>query len=274
MENQIQNENYSVLMSVYNKENPKFLEEAILSMLNQTYVTNDFVLVCDGPLTKELYDVIDKYKYKINVIQLEKNMGLGQALNIGLEKCINSLVARMDTDDISKPDRCQKQLNEFSKDKDLEVVSGCVEEFTQVIGDMKSKKRLPNSHDDVVKFSKKRNPVNHPAVMFRKESVIRAGGYSERFNLFEDYYLWVRMLMNQSKIVNLRDTLLYMRTPLDLYKRRGGLKYAKNLMRFHTWMLKEKWIGISEYITSSIPHAIVCILPTFIRKQIYKLLRG
>lgn len=121
---------YSVLMSVYSKENPAWLKLAIESIQGQTLPTSDFVLVCDGPLTPELDGVIAEKHCQMGeilmVVRLEKNVGLGNALNEGIKHCRNELVARMDSDDIAYPDRCEKQVAIFNKYPIVSICSGTV----------------------------------------------------------------------------------------------------------------------------------------------------
>jgi len=268
--------NYSVLMSVYHKEKPKYLRESMESIYNQTIPTNDFVLVCDGPLNEKLEAVIVEMKKKfgdvLNIVRLEENLGLGNALNEGLKFCKNELVARMDSDDISFKDRCEKELNVFVIQKNVSVVSGVVLEFENDIEYVTGERKVPLSHLDICRFSRKRNPFNHPAVMFKKAEVDKVGGYSEEYPLFEDYYLWVRMLKNGCVGANISSPILYMRTPSDMYKRRGGRKYAKNMLRFHKWLLLSRWSNVVDYITGALPHAIICVIPNAIRRLIYNLL--
>lgn len=268
-------ENYSVLMSVYYKEKAAFLQESMESIYKQTIPTNDFVLVCDGPLGEELNFVIEKMQVYfgdiLHIVRLKKNCGLGNALNEGLKHCKNELVARMDSDDISFPDRCERQLTYFEK-KQVSIVSGTVLEFAEDISEITGKRKVPSSHEEICKFSKKRNPFNHPTVMFRKREVEKAGGYSEKYPLFEDYYLWVRMLQNGSIGQNIEEPLLYMRTPRDMYMRRGGKRYAKNMLRFHGWLCEIKWSSVVDYLSGAVPHAVVCVLPNGVRKRVYMFL--
>ena len=125
---------YSVLMSVYHKEKPEYLKQAIESIQAQAFPTDDFVLVCDGPLSEPLDSVIAKKQQEmgttLNVIRLAKNGGLGNALNEGIKHCKDELVARMDSDDIAYPDRCEKQINVFNTHPKVSICSGVVEEFT------------------------------------------------------------------------------------------------------------------------------------------------
>lgn len=263
-------------MSVYFKEKPENLREAMQSIFYQTVPTNDFVLVCDGPLTEELNEVISEvknvYSDTLHVVRLEQNYGLGNALNIGMKYCKNELVARMDSDDISKLERCAKQLEVFAKYPEISLCSGTIIEFLDSIDHVVGKRELPMTYEEILSFSRKRNPFNHPSVMFKKTAVEEAGGYDEKYHLFEDYYLWVRMLMNGAKAYNIKEPILYMRAPADLYRRRGGKTYAKDMLAFHRWLKEVGWISTGTYLTGAIPHAFVCVLPNNLRSLVYKML--
>ena len=273
-ETAVSQENYSVLMSVYFKEQPNNLRQAMESMRQQTVPTDDFVLVCDGPLTDELDAVIEEEQEKfgdvLHVVRLSKNSGLGNALNVGLKECRNDLVARMDSDDLSRPDRCEKQLRLFAEHPEVALSSGTVSEFLTDPKHPTGKRTLPITDSEIRVFSKKRNPMNHPSVMFRKRAVEKAGGYRETYHLFEDYYLWVRMLMKGFKARNVEDVLLDMRTLADMYERRGGKKYAEDMLRFHQWLRRKGWSSEIDYLTGAVPHAVVCVLPKGLRKLVYR----
>ena len=261
-------------MSVYNKELAANLFDSMESIYEQTIPTDDFVVVCDGPLNYELDAVLETMREKfgsvLNIVRLEKNSGLGNALNIGIEKCKHELVARMDSDDISFKERCEKQLKVFLSEEKPDIVSGTIIEFSGNIRNITGKRELPLTHEEICNYSKKRNPFNHPAVMFRKTAVLDAGSYSEQFPLFEDYYLWIRMLCHGSRGCNIADPILYMRVSEDSYMRRGGKQYAKNLLAFHSWLSTIGWTKKSEYILGTFPHAALCIMPNKVRAAVYK----
>ena len=263
---------YSVLMSVYHKERPEFLRQAMESIATQTVPTNDFVLVCDGPLNEQLDEVIvqmqNVFGQLLHVVRLEKNMGLGNALNIGIQHCKNDLVARMDSDDISRPDRCERQLKIFEERPEFDICSGTVEEFTVQPQDVENKRVVPRTHEEILKFAKKRNPFNHPCVMYRKSAVLAAGSYQD-FYLLEDYYLWIRMLLNGSVGYNVQEPLLWMRAGSDMYKRRSGWRYARSQYKLFWFMETEDFISKVSCICSCVSRMLAALLPNFLRKNMY-----
>lgn len=263
---------YSVLMSVYAKEKAEYLERSINSVLQQTVKTDDFVVVCDGSLTAELDEVIRKYNSSLNVVRLPQNQGLGAALDEGLTHCRYDLVARMDSDDVSLPQRCEKELKMFAANPELAICSAGLAEFQDDENVLVGKRVLPTEHNAICTYSKKRCPFNHPVVMYRKSAVLAVGGYTSEFLMFEDYPLWVRLLKAGYQSANCDEVLLLMRTPVDMYKRRGGTAYTKNMLRFHWWMYKEGWSSIVDFGTGALPHAVICVLPNGVRKGVYKFL--
>lgn len=264
---------YSVLMSVYYKEKPEFLRQSMESIFAQTMPTNDFVLICDGPLTVELNRVIcemqTKYGDVLSVFRLENNVGLGNALNQGMRHCKNELIARMDSDDIARPDRCEKQLSCFEKDIHLGICGGGVEEFNVDPYQIDSRRVPPETHDEIMAFCKKRNPFNHPCVMYRKSEVISAGEYQD-FYLLEDYYLWIRMLMNGTRGYNIQEPLLWMRAGPNMYKRRAGWKYAKSQFSLFNYMRNSGFIGNGSFALSCIIRCASSLAPNFLRKMVFQ----
>lgn len=262
---------YSVLMSVYKNDNYEWLEEAIISIMNQTVKTDDFVIVEDGPITSELESVIDKYKEKlpIKVVSLEKNMGLGVALNKGVLACKNSLIARIDSDDISASDRMEKQLQVFMENDNLSICGTLAKEFTNNINNVVSLATFPLTSADIKNYARKRNPFCHPSVMFKKEDVLAVGNYRS-FHLCEDYDLWVRMIMAGMECVNINEYLHYWRISDDFYKRRSGIKYLKSILRFLKLQYQNEFLSAGEYYKSVVIRSIVYLMPNFLRSFIYR----
>lgn len=264
--------NFSVLISVYAKEQAEYFDKALYSIIDQTLMPSEIVLVEDGKLTKELYNVIDKYKKKYNklfkIIKLEKNMGLGNALNIGLKECSYEYVARMDSDDYSNRNRFEKEMNIIIKNN-LDIVGSNIDEYDNKMEEMLSKRCLPETHQEILIFAKKRNPLNHMTVIFKKSKVIEAGSYVD-CPLFEDYYLWVRMIMNGCIFYNIQESLVKVRGGLDMLNRRGGKKYIKSIVNFNKKIYKLRFINVLEYFRNIFIRTIISIIPNKIRKNFYQ----
>lgn len=270
-------DNYSVLMSVYYKENPEWLRESIESMLKQTIRTNDFVLIEDGKLTKELEDIVLEYERKypdiFNVVRLEENVGLGPALAKGINICRNEIIARMDSDDISIETRCEKQLKELKTNSNIDIIGTNHAEFIGNKKNIIAYKDFPYEDLEIKKYARRRNPFSHSAVMYKKSKVLEAGNY-RKYYLCEDYDLWIRLIEHGATCKNINEILSYVRVSEDLYKRRGGYKYLKSLLRFKKEQYKKGFYSLGDYIISSASHIIVCLMPNFARKIVYeKILR-
>lgn len=262
---------YSVLMSVYVKENAKWLLESLNSIVEQSYSPNEIVLVCDGPLTEALNKAIEDFSNwhpgLMKIIRLNKNMGLGKALSVGLEHCSNEYVARMDTDDISMPSRCEKQLSLMIQDG-LDIVSSPVLEFYKSTGDSSVMRDVPESHEEILEYAKFRNPFNHPAIVFKKSCVKAAGGYQD-LPFAEDYYLWVRMLANGCRSANVKDPLVYMRMNEGSYERRGGTTLLRSLSRLYRYMIDRGFLSRSEYSVNMFKRTVVTLIPSSLRREAY-----
>jgi len=267
---------FSVLMSIYKKEEPKYFNRAMKSIWDeQTIKPDEIVLVLDGALTDGLYEAIDEWKTKIGesfkTVPLKKNVGLGEALNAGIVYCSYELIARMDTDDISIPNRFEKQVKAF-EEKDIDVCSAFISEFEDDENKIISYRKLPENHDDIVKYSKMRSPLNHAVTMFKKSIVEKAGGYKHMLWM-EDYYLWVRMIINGAKLYNLQDTLLNVRAGNSMLVRRGGLSYVKAEVIFLNEMKKIGYLTTIEYLKNILIKVPIRLLPKGFLKSIYGLLR-
>lgn len=264
---------FSVLLSVYFKENPVFLEKALESLFKQTLLMDEIVLVKDGVLSCELNTIIDNYVKKypnlIKVVTLEKNVGLGKALNFGLEYCSNEIVARMDTDDICYPDRFERQIHFLKQNQEISVVGGSIQEFNERIGDLNQIRRLPFTNKELLAFSKYRNPLNHPTVMFKKSHILSVGSYQDML-FFEDYYLWVRLLKKGYMLANIQEPILHFRVGNDMIGRRKGLKYALLEMKFLKKIREIKYISNKEYIISILTKIPLRFFPKKILKILYK----
>lgn len=265
--------NFSVLMSVYIKERPEYLRSAVDSVLKSSVTPTKIVIVEDGPLTKELYEVLDSYENVENIkrVPLKKNCGLSVALNEGIKHIKTDLIARMDTDDICREDRFYIQVKEFEKHPNLMVLGSDVDEFVIGPDEIISEKNMPSGLDEIEKYFKLRNPLNHPSVMMKSQAVKEVGLYVD-MPLFEDYYLWLRIIKKYglNSINNINENLVSMRVVDDLYRRRGGLSYAKKSYNFRKTAIKEKLVPPISGFAALISTSFVAIMPNLFRKRIYR----
>lgn len=253
----------SVLMSTYKNDNINFLGHAIDSVINQTKKPDEIVIVVDGPIPKENFLLLNEYSKKnkeIRIIKCKENMGLGLALRKGVEECNNELIIRMDSDDISKCDRIEKLYKEIVNGKH-DIVGSNITEFINDENNIVSRRVVPEKDDEIKKYIKKRCPMNHVSVIFRKESVQKVGNY-ESLLYNEDYLLWIKMAQAGMKFYNIQEDLVNVRVGSDMYKRRGGRKYFRSEKRIQDYMLKNKIISISVYITNIIKRYILQVLMT------------
>lgn len=264
---------YSVLMSIYYKEKPKWFRIALNSIVNQTILPKEIIIVKDGKLTDELEEIITefckKYPHKFKIIGLNKNVGLGLALKEGILHCKTELIARMDSDDYCIPERCEKQLNIFKNNPEYDCVGSYEVEFEEDINNVIAIHKVPEKYDEIEKFMKRRCAILHPTVMYRKSAVLKAGNY-RNVMLYEDYDLFIRMVLeNKFKCYNIPENLYYIRVNDNFYKRRGGIKYMITAVGFKNTQRRKKYISTIDFIISAGGQAFVCLLPNKIRKWIY-----
>ena len=263
---------YCVLMSVYRKEKAGFFRTAAESMIAQTVMPSQIVIVCDGPLTEELerevYRLESRNAGLIDVVRLPENKGLAEALNAGLKECRYEYVARMDSDDISLPERCETQLKSMMK-HGSDICSATVAEFIEDPKVIEAYKTLPVTHKEILEYACTRNPFNHPCVMYKRSAVLRAGRY-ENYRFFEDYQLWVKMLMSGAKGHNIAKPLLLMRTGSGMYSRRGGKEYLKCARRMEQYKLDAGFCSREEYLRRMGAFTVFALAPAGTREKLYK----
>lgn len=280
MENKVENrrhEDYSVLMSLYYKEKPEFLRQALDSIFTQTVLSNDVVLVEDGWVGDELEAVVLEYECRypqLHVVRYKKNRGLGYALNDGIKECKNEIVARMDTDDVAKPNRMEIELDVMQSHPEYGMVSSWIDEFISDTSVVTSVRKLPEMPDDVYRYAKKRCPVNHPTVMYRKKEVTDVGGYQTMY-FPEDYFLWIKMLMNGCRVYNIQKSLLWFRYNPDTFARRGGWKYACDEVATQLNIYRMGFISLQTFLSNVLIRFTVRIVPNCVRGAFYrKMLRA
>ena len=263
---------FSVSMCVYGGDNSIWFKTAVESVLNQTLLPNEIVLVVDGPVPEDLENLIKEYEQNsmFHIIRLETNQGHGNARRIGLQACKNDLVALMDADDISVKDRFEKQITAFQKDETLSVVGGIIAEFIDSEDNIVAYRIVPEKDEDIKIYLKKRCPFNQMTVMLKRNDVESVGGYIDWY-CDEDYYLWLRMYLAKMRFYNLNENLVNVRVGEDMYRRRGGWKYFKSERKLQKYMRKNKIIGFGTYFINISKRFIVqVLLPNKLRGWVFK----
>jgi glycosyltransferase involved in cell wall biosynthesis len=258
-------------MSVYHRESPEFLRQSLESLAAQTIQADEVVIVKDGPVGAEIAALIDSQRGKLPIatLQLEKNAGLGPALNAGLSRCTGDLVARMDSDDICLPDRFEKQAGFLERNPEVDVVGGAIAEFRTDHEKVESIRRMPCSLERLGTIARRRNPLNHMTVMFRKASVLAAGNYQSCPG-FEDYELWARMLMLGRRLHNLDDVLVHVRCGNGMQQRRGGFRYLQEEARLQYRFMKMGFVSKGQFVMNLVSRAPVRLAPVSLRAALYR----
>ena len=263
---------YSVLMTVYNGDNPDYFALSLDSMLNQTLSPEEIVIVKDGAINDKLQDVINQRlngNIKINQVQLEKNVGLGLALNEGIKVITSELIARMDADDYSLPERCELQVKEFFKNPELDIVGYPVDEFVDDPDNVVGKRDVPLTNDEIYKYAKRRDPFNHPTVMYKKKTVESVGGYSD-YRKNQDTDLWIRMLQNNAICLNIDKRLFRFRFDSGTYKKRKSWINTKILIKIRYDAWKSGFNSFFDFFVVAISQMGVYVLPVWFQKFLYK----
>jgi glycosyltransferase involved in cell wall biosynthesis len=264
----------AVIMSVYINDRLEFVKESVSSILGQSFSAFHFYIVFDGPLKEDVDDFISSQTdERIRISRLEKNGGLASALNHLLRIVIDNqnynLIARMDADDISLPQRFERQYR-FMKDN---PGIGCVGSWYEEIdgnGSCLYCRKLPLSHKELRERYFTRTPFAHPTVMYRRSLIEKAGFYPSDTILMEDNVLWGRALKAGFLFANIPEYLLKFRIDENFYKRRSGIKYGWNYIKTRFKILKDLDSPAGSYLLSMLVGA-VKMLPSFLGRFFYRL---
>lgn len=266
---------FSVITSVYKNDRPEFVRVALDSMLvHQSVKPAEIFLVQDGPVPPELFSLLQEYEERysniMQVIRLEKNGGLGNALKLGVENAKYDIIARMDSDDICLADRFEKQLAYLKAHPECDIVGGQMTEFIDTPDNIVGRREVPLTNEKIYEYMKSRCALNHVTVMFRKNAVLKAGNYQDWF-WNEDYYLWVRMMKNHCLFANIADVAVNVRSGADQYARRGGKRYFDSEIGIKKLMLKEGMITRTQFVINYAERFIIqLILPNSIRGWVFR----
>ena len=262
-------------MSVYKNDNPAFLNQALNSIyIDQTVKPDEIVIVIDGPVSDELRKIINDFKKQTNIVKivdLITNRGLGEALRIGSTHCSGDYIVRMDSDDLSHPNRFEKQFSYINNHPELDVLGCNILEFSQSTDEKMRRRACPEYHKDIVKMSKKRSPMNHITACIKRDSLFSSGGYKQML-FAEDYYLWVRMINHSCHFYNIQEDLVYVRVGNGMTARRSNLTLLRSLRSIYKYLLDNKNINILEYSLNIAKAELFIRSPIQVKNFAYKFL--
>lgn len=264
---------FTVLMSTYKNDETDFFEVALKSVIHNTVVPNEILIMVDGPVHRSMDHLLDRFKNHyptvIKIFRQKNNIGRGLIAAKGVEFSSNELIARMDADDISELDRFEKQISILEQNEQVDIIGGQISEFNENLN-LTTRRLVPTDHEEIVKFSRMRSPLNQPTVIFKKASVLSVGNY-DNLTVLEDYDLWMRMIGDGMIFQNINTDLTYMRAPKNMYQRRGGVQYLRKYVTFRRSLLIRHLISNSDYVKSIIGMAVSAVIPTAFRKKIYSI---
>jgi len=267
-------EPFALLMTVYGGDREEYVRDAFRSSVHdQTLRPDQVVLVQDGPVSPDLEfclrGLIAESPVEVTFVQLRHNRGLGPALDAGLQASRFDIVARMDADDVAMPHRFQRQVPLVRDGADL-VGAGLLE-FGTDIGDVVGRRIPPSDPCDIARYSRLHDPFNHPTVVYRRSAVVAVGGYGD-LPLMEDYWLFVRMIANGARVVNIPEPLVYYRVGDGAYERRGGRDLLRSELRLQREMYREGFISRLQYWRNVAIRGGYRLTPTLIRRPVYRML--
>lgn len=264
-------------MAVYKKDDPIHLRISIDSILNQTYKKIQFLIGVDGVIDDLLAGVLKKYvnDERVNIFWFQQSRGLAAVLNDLIEegKKLNpAYYARMDADDISKANRFEKQIKYLEEHKELDLIGGAIEEM-EYSGKLNAKViYYPLTHQECFKFFAIRNPLAHPAVVFRASFFDKVSSYNPSYIKNQDTELWYRAFKAGCKFGNIVNVVLSFRVSKDMYKRRGGKKFALEILRLRNKINKELGYGMKAKLFGYC-YYVMAISPGWVKKFAYTVFR-
>ena len=266
---------FSVVIPVYKNEISSYFNESLSSILcRQSLKPNEVIIIADGPLNEELYSVISTYELRypdlIKSVYLEENMGMGYAMNVGLNCAKYDWIVRMDSDDIAVENRFEKQIKFLNENQEIDVLGSNIEEFLIRPGDYNHFRKLPSTHLDIIRKMKTRSPFNHMTVIFRKTLAQKAGGYWS-LKYYEDYNLWYQMYKRGGTFANLSESLVHARVGNNMVARRKGNEYLRCEKVLYQQLLRDNFITKMEYILILNLKRILRSLPEKVLERVYRL---
>jgi glycosyltransferase involved in cell wall biosynthesis len=264
-------EPFTLLLSVYDGDRPDFLERAFRSAVGgQTLRPDQVIIVRDGPVRAELAACLDRLQagspVPVTVVSLERNRGLGPALDSGLAASRHDVIARMDADDVAMPHRFEVEIPLIAE---ADIVGAGLLEFVGDIDHIVGQRVPPTDPEQIHRYARMHDPFNHPTVVYRRTAVLAAGGYGD-LPLMEDYALFARMLQNGARAVNVAEPLVYYRVGATSFKRRGGADLLRSELRLQREFRRQGFTSSPEYVRNVVVRGGYRMIPWRFRRAVYR----
>lgn len=262
----------SVVLPVYGGDDPSHFDDAVSSVLSQTRRPDEVVLVRDGPVPDTLADVLSRLVAAhdpVVVVPFEENRGRAVARQVGIERANGDYVAMMDADDLSLPERLERQARFLDEHSEIDLVGTQIIEIDAESEEHLAVRSLPTDHDDIASLARSRAPVSQSSVMARRDAILAAGNYRD-VDRMEDYDLWVRMLVDGARFANIPETLVKARTGDEMYERRGGFEYAREELRMQVEFFRMGFTSLPRAVTNILTRVSIRFVPNRIRAFVYE----
>lgn len=262
----------SVLMCCFEGNNPRHLAAALNSLVNQKRLPDEIVLVEDGPLTEDIRTVVENLREQhpdlLKSVVMPENRGLVYALNRGLAECSGDIVVRMDTDDVSIPERLERQVGFLESHPEIGVVGSAMQEFVDSPEDPLREKPVKVTHDAIIRQLPWRNPINHPTVCYRR-NLLPPKGYPD-LKFLEDYYLWCILIERGVRFANIAEPLVLYRFDDETLQRRSGWINFRNEVYLRKWMLQHGQVDLVRFSLVLCLQAVLRFSPTALQRFLWQ----
>jgi glycosyltransferase involved in cell wall biosynthesis len=264
-------EPFSLLVPVYDGDRPDYLRRAFRSAVDeQTVRPDEVVIVRDGPVRDELArcvaELVAGSPVPVTLVALERNAGLGPALDRGLAASRHDVVARQDADDVSMPHRFEVELPLI---ENADIVGSGLLEFVTDTDEIVGQRVPPTDPAQIQRYARLADPFNHPTVVYRKGAVLAAGGYGS-IPLMEDYALWARMLLGGARAVNVPEPLVFYRVGQAAFKRRGGRDLLRSELRLQRDFRRLGFTSRAQYLRNVLIRGGYRMVPWWCRRAMYR----
>lgn len=268
----------SILMSTYHRDDPQQLWDSLRSIRDQTLMPAEIVIVVGGAINHAIENTLSRFAETVSptelmIVRQEQNLGLGAALQLGLQHCGCPLVARMDSDDVAHPDRLEKQYVFMAAHPETDILSSWHEEFDGDPTRIDAIKQTPPTHEGIAGILWWRNVISHPTIMFRADKIRSIGGYRPLWHS-EDLDLYLRAVTAGLRFASIQEPLVSMRTNLAQKARRTGFKQTMLNLQWRWTLLREGHLRLWQFAIVAPAYYVFHIVPSGTKQWLYKFVRS